>query len=158
MRPRTAGALARLSELGHRVAESDPHRPDAPDFVVDALEQLNTNISRLTREVSKFRGNSVNNVLFSGTGQIPATGDPSWSTQTEVPFARVIVIPIVNDLRVENAPPRDGGAVAAKAGRGFVWCPVAAGRIDIPLVGNILTVYGTAGAFFDIALLANPIA
>jgi hypothetical protein len=157
VKPRTASALARASELGHRVATDDPRRPAEREFR-DALDELSLDISRLTQAVERFRGNALNHVLFSGTGRIPAAGDAFWTTQTEVPFARVIILPIVNDLRIEATGPRDSGAAGAKEGRGMWWCPVAAQRLEIPLVGNVLTVYGAAGTFFDLALLANPIA
>lgn len=153
---RTDSAIVRASELGHRVAGDAPRRPPEREFR-DALDEMSLEVSRLTQVVEKFRGNSLNHVLFSGVGQIPAAGDAFWSTQTEVPFARVILLPIASDVRVENAGPRDVTA-GAKVGRGMWWCPVVAGRLDIPLTGNVLTVYGAPGAFFNLALLANPIA
>lgn len=150
------GRLEKLAELGHRAATYDPARPPEREFR-DALDELHLDISRLTQAVERFRGNALNHVLFSGTAQIPATGDLFWTTQTEVPFARVIIVPVAADLRIENAGPRDTPA-GAKVARGMWWCPVAAGRLDIPLTGNVLTVYGAANTFFSLALLANPIA
>lgn len=122
----------------------------------DPLATLNANVSRLTQEVEWLRGLELNHTLFAGVGRIPPAGDTYWSIDVETPFARVMLQGIGADVRLENSPPRSAG-VTITEGRGVLWAPAALGKIDWPLTGNVVTVYGPAGTYFNLALLSKPL-
>lgn len=164
MKPRTARAVSRLSELGHSLPAGRERHPERPrteyDVPSDTLAALSSEVGRLTEIVGRFTSNLVNHILYTGTKTIGAGAENYWTRSFRTPFARVIVLPLTNDIRVENESPRalGGAAPTALDVDGGWYVPVTAGRVEIPMTGNVITVYGTAGAKFNIALLAKPIA
>lgn len=118
----------------------------------ESVAELNTELSRFTSEVSQLRGLALNDVLLSASFQIPAAGMVDFHTQ--VPYAMVSVLRLgANALTVQNSAPE---GAAPLQGRGVLPIPVTvAGVTEWPMVGTHITVYGTVGDIFAIALLSR---
>lgn len=115
---------------------------------------LNKLADRLTELGALVRGNSVNNILHSGTVVIGSAGHATLDNFT-VSMASVFIVAGASasgGAVATNAPPTN---VAPTSGVGVV--PVRPGwAVCAPLVGTTLTIYGNAGDSIYVAVCSRP--
>lgn len=124
---------------------------DIDPRVASALENL---AGRMTELGALVRGNSIDNILFSGTVVIGSDGYATLDN-FQVNMSSVAILAGSNasgGTVATNSPPNQ---VAPTSGTGVV--PVRPGWfVCVPLVGNQLTIYGAPGDTVYVAVSSKP--
>lgn len=133
---------------------TDPTAPAAPPPAEPADHELATLsaaliLTRITELVGLVRGNVLNHVLYAGSVVLDDNGVAELGTA--VNFATVAVRDTGGDgLTVTTEPLRES---APGSGTGVI---LVTDFLCWPLVGTVLTIYGTPGTVVNVALYADP--
>ena len=112
------------------------------------LEQMTASIGGI---LALTKAPPPNDVLLQGTYVVGAGG--TWENSWEQAFAAVGIANL--SAAVMYATSFAAGETAAKTGAGVIIVPSGIWRL-VPMRGTALTIYGTAGATFDLQVFVRP--
>lgn len=125
---------------------------DDPQLLRDFVEAAKGLSGRMTELAAAVRGLSVNNVLHSGTVQIPAAGHVMLEFQVSMASVMVQASQTAGDITIAAATPT---SPAPTQGIGVVTIGPDA-MLCVPLVGTVLTVYGQLNDLVYVAVSSRP--